>query len=69
VPGKNVVQIAVTNNWWNRLVGDEKLLPERRKPYTSAKSVAPRRDLLPSGLLGPVQIVPMQLCLLDDGKR
>ena len=56
-PGKNQLEIEVANRWPNRLIGDAgKPASERvtstilRHPYNA------RSRLLPSGLLGPVQI-------------
>jgi len=55
-PGSNVIAIAVTNLWVNRLIGDQqpgahKIAEADFEPY---KADAP---LLPSGLLGPVRLV------------
>lgn len=55
-PGPNEIEVRVTNLWWNRLVGDEKLPPAQRATFTTAKSRIPRNRLLPSGLLGPVSV-------------
>lgn len=55
-PGANEFEVRVTNLWWNRLVGDDRLPPERRSTFTTAKPRAPRNRLLPSGLLGPVKV-------------
>jgi hypothetical protein len=54
--GENTIEIEVTNTWWNRLVGDEKLAKERRATFTTAPPRAPRTALLPAGLLGPVTL-------------
>jgi hypothetical protein len=54
--GKNKLNIAVTNTWANRMVGDHSL-PEAERLI---KTTAPYRlegDLLKAGLLGPVTIV------------
>jgi hypothetical protein len=55
-PGKNQLEVRITNLWPNRLIGDQ-LLPEAqriaRTPDTSFKKESP---LLDSGLLGPVTI-------------
>jgi len=47
----------VTNLWVNRLIGDQQ--PDAAKKYTYTAQQFYRADspLLPSGLLGPVQIV------------
>ena len=54
-PGVNSVTIKVTNAWVNRLIGDQQ--PGATK-YTFADVTPYQADspLLPSGLLGPVQI-------------
>jgi hypothetical protein len=55
-PGTNMLQVKVTNNWWNRLAGDAQLPEPQRRTFTTAKPHTPRTNLLPSGLLGPVQL-------------
>jgi len=67
-PGKNELEIDVTNVWANRLIGDAGLPEDRRltrtnirlqtgdrtvKPYQGYGSTDP---LVPSGLLGPVRL-------------
>ena len=56
-PGANSLEIKVTNLWVNRLIGDQQ--PDAAKKYTYTAQQFYRADspLLPSGLLGPVQIV------------
>jgi hypothetical protein len=56
-PGANTMEIKVTNLWVNRLIGDQQ--PDATKKYTYTAQQFYRADspLLPSGLLGPVQIV------------
>ncbi len=56
-PGTNTFEIKVTNLWVNRLIGDQQ--PGAGRKYTYAAMPFYRHDspLLPSGLLGPVQIV------------
>jgi hypothetical protein len=54
--GRNRIEIAVTNYWVNRLIGDEQPGAERIafapiRPYTKESS------LRPSGLLGPVRVI------------
>jgi hypothetical protein len=55
-PGANEVSIKVTNAWVNRLIGDQQ--PDAAVKYTFADIKPYRADspLLPSGLIGPVQI-------------
>jgi hypothetical protein len=56
-PGANTMEIKVTNLWVDRLIGDQQ--PDATKKYTYTAQQFYRADspLLPSGLLGPVQIV------------
>jgi hypothetical protein len=55
-PGANALEVKVANLWVNRLIGDQQ--PNATK-YTYTTQAFYRADspLLPSGLLGPVQIV------------
>jgi hypothetical protein len=55
-PGPNRLRIDITNTWWNRLVGEEKLPREQRKIFTTAPSRVPRKEPVPAGLLGPVTL-------------
>jgi hypothetical protein len=55
-PGRNQIEIVVTNYWVNRLIGDEQPGAERVtfapiRPYTKES------PLRPSGLLGPVRLL------------
>ncbi|HYK87334.1 MAG TPA: glycosyl hydrolase, partial [Acidobacteriota bacterium] len=56
-PGRNSLEVKITNLWVNRLIGDEQ--PGVAKKYTFTTQQFYRADspLLPSGLLGPVQLV------------
>ena len=55
-PGNNNIGIAVTNLWVNRLIGD--MQPGATKiTYTTMPFYKADSKLLPSGLLGPVQVV------------
>jgi hypothetical protein len=53
-PGRNVLEVKVTNLWNNRLMGD--LLEPGKKPYARTNMVLKARDLVPAGLFGPVTI-------------
>ena len=55
--GANSVEIRVTNLWVNRMIGDRQ--PNAAKKYTFTTPTFYKADspLLPSGLLGPVQVV------------
>lgn len=65
-PGTNTLEIDVANTWSNRLVGDAALAAERRRTRTNithSNGVAWRDvPLLPSGLFGPVRLVPLRVC-------
>jgi hypothetical protein len=64
--GENKLEIGVSNLWVNRLIGDEKLPPDKRKTTTNLVRDSSRYDKLRaadadrylriSGLLGPVKI-------------
>ncbi|MDR2755684.1 MAG: hypothetical protein LBC20_08250 [Planctomycetaceae bacterium] len=54
--GENKLQIEVANLWSNRLIGDSKLPIEKRVTWTTFNFYKPDSKLLPSGLIGPVQI-------------
>ena len=55
-PGPNRLEIGVVNAWVNRMIGDRQ--PNATKQYTFTNPVFYKASspLLPSGLLGPVQI-------------
>lgn len=55
-PGENRLEVRVTNLWQNRLIGDGRQPPEARTTFTTARPRVPRKNLLPSGLLGPVRV-------------
>jgi hypothetical protein len=55
-PGENQVVVKVTNAWVNRLIGDQQ--PGATKyTFTVIHPYKANSPLLPSGLLGPVQVV------------
>lgn len=59
-PGENKLEIDVVNLWPNRLIGDAKVVPEKRFTQTNIKKFdkTPNDEMLrKSGLLGPVQII------------
>lgn len=60
-PGMNVLEIAVTNTWANRLIGDAKLPKEKRRTWMTAPYPPADSELLPAGLLGPVTIIKQVL--------
>jgi hypothetical protein len=55
--GDNLLEIAVTNTWNNRLVGDQREDAGERITRTNiAGKFSPRSPLLSSGLIGPVTL-------------
>ncbi|HTN36085.1 MAG TPA: glycosyl hydrolase [Arachidicoccus sp.] len=55
--GHNELEIQVANTWANRLIGDHALPLNKRRTFTTAPFNLDGHDLLPAGLLGPVQIM------------
>ncbi len=55
--GANQVEIKVTNLWVNRLIGDEQPGVVHKITYTTQPFYKADSPLLPSGLLGPVEII------------
>jgi hypothetical protein len=55
--GTNRVEIAVTNLWVNRIIGDQQPDAPSKYTFTSMPFYTAGSPLLPSGLLGPVQVV------------
>ena len=58
-PGDNNLEIKVTNLWVNRLIGDAQPRVTNKITYTTMPFYQANSKLLPSGLLGPVQIVAL----------
>ncbi len=56
-PGANKVEIKVTNAWANRIIGDRQPNAVKTYTFTSPKFYKADSTLVPSGLLGPVQII------------
>jgi alpha-L-rhamnosidase/Glycosyl hydrolases family 2, sugar binding domain len=56
-PGVNNIVIKVTNLWVNRLIGDQQPGVTTKITYTTMAFYNAGSTLLPSGLLGPVQII------------
>ena len=56
-PTGNRLEIAVTNLWPNRLIGDQHVAPEGRLTRTNIAKFNADSPLLSSGLLGPVTVV------------
>ena len=55
-PGANEVTIKVTNAWVNRLIGDQQPGLTTKYTFADVKPYNANSPLLPSGLLGPVQL-------------
>jgi hypothetical protein len=55
--GANTVEIKVTNPWVNRIIGDRQPNVTTTYTFTSPKFYKADSKLVPSGLLGPVQII------------
>lgn len=55
--GVNKLEVSVVNLWPNRLIGDAPLPTKKRFTETNMRKFVATSPLLPSGLLGPVQIL------------
>jgi hypothetical protein len=58
IKGENALSIKITNLWPNRLIGDQKLAEKDRLTWASVSQYKADSPLLPSGLLGPVKLIP-----------
>jgi hypothetical protein len=59
-PGRNTLEVRVTNLWVNRLIGDQQ--PSAiRYTYTILPTYLPSAPLRDSGLLGPVRLLSRDL--------
>jgi hypothetical protein len=56
-PGKNAVEIRVTDAWVNRIVGDRQPNVAKTYTFTSPKFYKADSKLVASGLLGPVKVI------------
>jgi hypothetical protein len=56
-PGKNALEIRVTDAWVNRIVGDRQPNVSKTYTFTSPKFYKADSKLVAAGLLGPVKIV------------
>ena len=67
-PGTNTLEIKVTNQWTNRLIGDRSLPPEAKilADPGPVRPGAPVPELMESGLLGPVTLVSRELERVAD---
>ena len=56
-PGRNVLEIRVTNAWVNRIIGDRQPNVTKTYTFTSPKFYKADSKLVASGLLGPVKVI------------
>lgn len=56
-PGKNTLEIKVTNLWVNRLIGDIQADVKNKITYTTMPFYKADAPLLPSGLLSSVSVL------------
>ena len=56
-PGANTLEIKVINLWVNRLIGDQQEGVTTKYTYTAQQFYRADSPLLPSGLIGPVQVI------------
>ena len=56
--GENRLEIDIVNFWPNRVIGDAALPPAERRTRTNIRKLTADTALVPSGLLGPVRILP-----------
>lgn len=56
-PGENTLEVAVTNLWPNRMIGDAALPADKRFTHSTFEPYDASTPLLPSGLIGPVRLV------------
>ncbi len=57
VLGKNQLAVSVFGTWRNRLLGDRQLSKSDRRTWTTATTPLDDAQLVPFGLLGPVQLI------------
>ena len=56
-PGKNTIEIRVTNAWVNRIIADRQPNVTKTYTFTSPKFYKADSKLVASGLLGPVKVI------------
>ena len=55
-PGKNSIEILVTNTWRNRLIFEE-INPAEKKTWFNSPYSLKNKPLLPSGIIGEVKML------------
>ncbi|MGH7953262.1 MAG: glycosylhydrolase-like jelly roll fold domain-containing protein, partial [Limisphaerales bacterium] len=60
-PKDNDLEIKIVNLWPNRLIRDESLPKGQRLTETNIHKFAPTSPLLPSGLIGPVNVLEVSI--------
>jgi hypothetical protein len=65
-PGRNRLSVEVANLWPNRLIGDQRLPAAERRTKTNITKFSAESPLVPSGLLGPVEILQAEERRLAD---
>jgi hypothetical protein len=55
-PGKNRIEIKVTNLWPNRMIGDQQPSAQKRYTWTDYRPYTKDSPLLESGLIGPITV-------------
>ena len=61
LPGSNTIEVKVTNLWVNRMIGDRQASAQKQYTFTSPTFYKAESALLPSGLIGPVQIIQRRI--------
>lgn len=67
-PGRNTLEIVVSNTWHNRLVGDAGKPADQRATFLSTQSIKAGAALQPAGLLGPVTLCASRTVAVSAGK-
>jgi hypothetical protein len=62
--GANTIEVAVTNFWPNRLIGDAQNPAGKHYTWTNIRKYTKNSPLLPSGILGPVRVEPVYSVML-----
>lgn len=60
-PGRNRLEVAVTNLLVNRLIGDQQRPASERRTWSTHQPYTKDSPLLPSGLLGPVTLTHLPI--------